>query len=128
MAPPVIEGLRRMAAAVGGALARERTERALRRATEFDQVVSGLAASLIHVPIDTIDAQIVQTLGTVAELLEADRASVIQHFPAERIMTRTHLWVRTGTPGPPVSDPQDAFPWMLARLFEARELVRPDEG
>ena len=121
--PTVMEGLGRMAAAVGGALARERTEQALRRATEFDQVVGGLAASLIHVPIDTIDAQIVQTLGTVAELLEADRASVIQYFPAERMMTRTHLWVRTGTPSPPVSDPQGAFPWMLARLLETREVI-----
>lgn len=128
--PPVIEGLRRMAMAVGGALARERAQQALRRATEFDQVVGGLAASLIHVPIDTIDAQIVQTLGAVAELLEADQATVIQHFPAERIMTRTHLWVRTGTPDPPGTDPQDAFPWMLARLFEAGEimvLTRVDE-
>jgi formate hydrogenlyase transcriptional activator len=117
---PVMEGLGRMAAAVGSALAREE---ALRRATEFDQVAGGLAASLIHVPVDTIDSQIVQTLGTAAELLEADRASVIQRFPGERRMTRTHLWVRTGTPGPPLSDPQDAFPWILARLFEARELV-----
>ena len=74
----MIEPLSRMAAAVGSALARERAEQALRRATEFDQVVAGLAARLIHVPVDTIDAQIVQTLGTVGELLGADRASVIQ--------------------------------------------------
>ena len=64
-----------MAAGPGGALAREQTEQMLGRATEFDQEVGGLAASLIHVPLDTIDAQIVHTLGTVAELLEADRAS-----------------------------------------------------
>ena len=112
-----------MAAAPGGALVREQTEQMLGRATEFDQEVGRLAASLIHVPLDAIDAQIVQTLGTVAELLDADRATVMQYLPAEQMMTRTHLWVRTGTPDPPVADPRDAFPWMLARLLDARELI-----
>ena len=98
--PLVIEPLGRMAAAVGSALARERAELALRRATEFDQVVAALAASLIRVSVDTIDAQIVQTLATVSAMLGADRASVIQYDPVERTVTRTHLWVRAGTVGP----------------------------
>ena len=120
----MIDQLGRMAEVTGSALAREQADlRVPTRDRRSTRSSPALAASLIRVPADTIDAQIVQTLGTVAELLEADRASVIQHSPAERMMTRTHLWVRAGTPGPPVSDPQDAFPWMLARLFEARELI-----
>ncbi len=117
-----------MAAGLGGALVREQTEQMLGRATEFDQEVGGLAASLIHVPLDTIDAQIVQTLGTVAELLEADRATVIQYLPAEQMMTRTHLWVRTGTPDPPVADPRDAFPWMLRPATRCAGAHRSHEG
>ena len=115
-----------MAAALGGALARDQTEQMLGRATEFDQAVGGLAASLIHVPLDTIDAQIVQTLGTVAELLEADQATVIQCLPDERMMTRTHLWVRPGTPDPPVTDPRDAFPgcWPGYSMRENSSLSR----
>ena len=121
--PLVTDQLRRIAEVTGSAVARAEADHAVRRAVTFDQVVTGLAASLIRVPVDAIDSQIVQTLGAVAELLEADRASVIRHFPAERMMSRTHLWERPGTPYPPVSDPQDAFPWMLARLFEARKLI-----
>jgi transcriptional regulator with GAF, ATPase, and Fis domain len=121
--PPVIDQLRRVAEILGSALARERARHALQRAIEFDQGVAGLAASLLRVPVDAVDAQIVQTLGTVGELLGADRASVVQYFPVQRMVTRTHRWVREGTSGPPVSDPQEAFPWLVARVLEARELV-----
>jgi formate hydrogenlyase transcriptional activator len=121
--PLVTDQLRRIAEVTGSAVARAEADQAVRRAVSFDQAVTGLAASLIRVPVDTIDSQIVQTLGAVAKLLEADRASVIRHFPAERMLSRSHLWERTGTPNPWVSDPQDAFPWMLARLFEARKLI-----
>jgi transcriptional regulator with GAF, ATPase, and Fis domain len=100
-----------------------RSERALGRALEFDQVIAELAASLIHVPVEAIDAQIVQTLATVGALLGADRASVIEHVPAERTFTRSHRWVRAGTSGPPVTFPEEMFPWVLARVIRGRELV-----
>ena len=121
--PPVIDQLRRIAEIIGSALARVQSDHSFRRAIDFDQSVAGLAASLLRVPVEAVDAQIVQTLGAVGELLGADRASVIHHDPALRTVTRTHLWIRMGTIGPPVTDPQDAFPWMIPRLFQERELV-----
>jgi formate hydrogenlyase transcriptional activator len=117
------EPLGRLASAIGSALGRERAELALRRATEFDQLIAGLAANLIHVPTDTIDAQIVETLRTVGDLLGADRAMVIRDVPARQKVLRSHVWVRSGTIGPPVADEKDAFPWLIARVFEERELV-----
>jgi transcriptional regulator with GAF, ATPase, and Fis domain len=104
-------------------LARGDAGAALRRAVEFDQVVAGLAASLIRVPAGTIDAQIVQALGTLGELLGADRAGVVQVDPIQKTLVRTHLWVRTGTKPPPPFDALGAFPWLTVRLWEARELV-----
>ena len=121
--PPVIDQLRRIAEIIGSALARVQSDHAFRGAIDFDQAVAELAASLIRVPVDTVDAQIIQILGAVGELLGADRASVIQNDPALWTVTQTHLWVRMGTIGPPVTDPQDAFPWMIPRLFQERELV-----
>ena len=88
-----------------------------------DQVVAGLAANLNRVPADAIDAQIVHTLGTVSDLLGADRASVIQHDPLRRTVLRTHRWVRAGTSSPPLSDAEDAFPWLVTRVLETREIV-----
>src|SRR5262249_36144819 len=109
---------------VASALARAEADHALRRAVEFDQRVAGLATSLIRVPADGIDAQIVETLGTVGELLGADRASVIvRHASAVRTLTCSHQWVRTGASGPPLSFPEDAFPWLVARVMGARDLV-----
>src|SRR5262245_26949366 len=73
-----IDQLERTSEIVASALARVEAHRELRRAIEFDQVVAGLAASLIRVPADAIDAQIETTLRTVGEFLGADRGAVTQ--------------------------------------------------
>jgi transcriptional regulator with GAF, ATPase, and Fis domain len=121
--PPAVDQLKRITELLATALARVQADHALRRAIEFDLVVAGLAATLIRVSVDKIDAQIVETLGAVGELLGADRAGVIQSDPARRLLTRTHLWVRTGMSTPPPVDPHEAFPWLTARVFVSRELV-----
>ena len=118
----VVGSLGRLATVVAGPLARAQAEVALRRATEFDRTVAELAATLVRVPHDAIDAQVVRTLGAVGELLGADRASVSQLVP-DAMLSRTHRWVRPGTPSQPVVDPRTSFPWMIARLFDARELI-----
>src|SRR5262249_2895241 len=38
-------------------------------------------------------------------------------------VARTHVWVRAGTTPPPDSDPEDAFPWLVAQVLEARLVV-----
>jgi formate hydrogenlyase transcriptional activator len=96
---------------------------ALQRAVEFDQAVAGLAASLIRVPVDAVDAQIEKTLQTVAEFFGADRSAVTQLDPVRRTLTRTHLWVRAGAAGPPASDSADKFPWMVSRIWGDRQVV-----
>jgi transcriptional regulator with GAF, ATPase, and Fis domain len=120
---PAVDQFRRIAEILGSALARVQADHAFRRAVEFDQVVAGLAASLMRVSADAIDAQIVQALGAVGELLGADRVSIIEHIPEQRMLTRSHRWVRAGTSGPPLSFPESAFPWLVARVIGARELV-----
>jgi transcriptional regulator with GAF, ATPase, and Fis domain len=121
--PSVVDALGQIASTVASGLERARADRALGRAIEFDQVLAGLAASLIHVPIDAMDGQIVQTLATLGELLGADRAMVIQDHAGTQISTRTHVWVRAGTIGPPPSDRRDAFPWLAAQVLEGRKIV-----
>jgi transcriptional regulator with GAF, ATPase, and Fis domain len=110
--------LRRVPVAEGSAF-----DHALRRAIEFDQVVAGLAASLIRVPVDLIDEQILKTLEVVGELLGADRGVVVQSDPTHKVLSRTHLWVRPGTSGLPPFDPHNELPWLTARLLKAREFV-----
>ena len=117
-----VEALGRLATTVAGSLARAQGEAAVRRATDFERVVAELAARLMRVSFDAIDSRIVETLGSVGMMLGADRASILQLAP-EQMLSRTHLWARPGTPAPAILDPQEAFPWITGRLFEARELV-----
>jgi transcriptional regulator with GAF, ATPase, and Fis domain len=117
-----VEQLRRAAEIAQSALGRMQADQSLRRAVEFDQAVAAIAATLMHVPVTTIDAQIVQALERVGELLDADRASIFQLTPPE-LLTRTHQWVRPGTPRPPTVDARDSFPWMIGRLYDAREII-----
>ena len=97
--------------------------RALTRAIEFDGALATLAATLIRAPVEAIDARIVEVLQTVAEMLGADQAHVLHHLPAQHLVTRTHRWVRAGTIGSPATDPENAIPWMLARVLGGRELL-----
>src|SRR4249919_4255530 len=57
------------------------TQQALQQAVAFDQAVAGIAATLMRVPVDAIDAHIVQALETVGELLGADRANIFRFDP-----------------------------------------------
>ena len=69
-----------------------------------------------------MDDRIETTLGRIADFLGADRAAVLQGQPPDPLV-RTHQWVREGCPR--VTDPETsaAFPWSIARVFEARESV-----
>ena len=100
--------------------AREQAEQALARAMAFERLIAELSATFMHVPPEGLDAHIVEALARVGEFLGADRGQVVQHVPAERVLTRTHSWVREGVPGTPVSEAEEAFPWFAARMFEAR--------
>jgi transcriptional regulator with GAF, ATPase, and Fis domain len=117
-----LEQLRRTAEIAESAVARVQADLALRQAIEFDQAVAEIAATLMHVPTDTIDAHIVQSLETFGELLGADRASIFELGPPLEL-ARTHVWVRPGTPRPPTFDSRDSFPWMISWLYERREVI-----
>ncbi len=121
--PDLVARLRLVGGILASAVGRQEAERALRQAIEFDQIVAGQSASLMRVPADQIDDQITTTLRTLGELLGADRAAVIQRDVETELLVRTHLWVREGVSGPPRTDTLDAFPWLLSRVFDARELV-----
>jgi formate hydrogenlyase transcriptional activator len=121
--PDLVARLRLVGGILASAVGRQEADRALRRAIEFEQAVASLASSLIRVPADRIDEQIVATLGALGELLGADRAAVIQRDLDQGVLIRTHRWVREGATGPPRVDRLDDFPWLISRLFDARELV-----
>jgi GAF domain-containing protein len=121
--PPLVDQLRSVAGIVASALALEQAEQTLRHVTEFDRALGDLAARLIRAPADDIDAEITRALGTVGELFGADRASVVQLIPAQHMVTRSHMWLRTGTSRPQQSVGEDELPWLLARAVGAREIV-----
>jgi transcriptional regulator with GAF, ATPase, and Fis domain len=94
-----------------------------RSALEFERLLSELSATFIGLPLDSLDGHILRGLERVAGFLGADRAHVVEHDPARRIITRTHRWTREGVAAAPVSQSQDEFAWVVARTVGAREVV-----
>jgi GAF domain-containing protein len=71
---------------------------------------------------EPVDRQIEIGLGRIADLLGADRATVLQGSPDGRLL-RTHQWVRPGWPGVAEPEHTSEFPWSVERVFRAREPV-----
>jgi transcriptional regulator with GAF, ATPase, and Fis domain len=108
---------------VGDGLARKHAELALRRALDFERLLATLFATFVHLPVDFMDRQIVEAIGRVANFVGADRANIIKHLPAERALVRTHQWAREGVAAVPAPVPVEAVPWLMTRVFKARELL-----
>src|SRR5262245_15229756 len=119
----VLDPLRLAAALVADALARTRVAVQLGQAVGFVRLMAALAATFVDTPVDTLDEHIVRALGRVARLLGADRGSVLQHSIPDRLIVRTHHWSREGIPASSTSEPEEAFPWLVAHAFKAHELM-----
>ncbi len=120
----VLEQLELVARILGEAIARKQAELTLRRALEFERLLAGLSATFVHLPLNAMDRHIEQAIGQVGEFLGVDRVNVYQYRdgPADRLLSRTHHWVRDGVP--PAALVQDgSMPWLKARVLGGREVI-----
>jgi transcriptional regulator with GAF, ATPase, and Fis domain len=118
--PQVVEALRLAGELVASALARKGAALRLQEALDFERLIAELSATFVNVSSDALDQHIVDALERVSKFLNADRGNILHYSAADRVVTRTHQWVREGIPGTPVSESADAFPWLIGRLDEQR--------
>jgi len=76
----------------------KRTEEALGRQYRFQSLLTRFAETYINLPLDSVDGQILASLGEMSELVGADRAHIIGYDFQRRVATATHEWCREGAP------------------------------
>ncbi len=101
------------------------------RQFQFEQFLSDLSRSFIHLPSDQIDAHISNALKRVVEYFNIDRSTLFQRMPGETSRVLSHFYDRTGITEIPENEylTADKYPYINSRHL-AGEVVyfsTPDE-
>ena len=94
-------------------------ETQLQRRLDFERLLTGASARLIHASGDALDDAIVAVLGSVGGFFAVDRAYVFLLDDARGTQSNTHEWVADGISQEAhnLQDvPLDTFPWLMERL------------
>jgi len=75
---------------------RRRHEEELRRSRGFERLVATLAAGLVDLPAQRIDAAVERALAAIGSFFDGDRAYLFQFDDAHRSMDNTHEWCAPG--------------------------------
>ncbi len=122
--------------AVGGvlfnALYRRRAELETERLQLFDTLVSQVASKFVHLAHEKVDGEIEKALELLSECAEADWGNLLLwKNPQKMVFTVSHEWYARATEGPHCrgTDISDGFPWLAARLREAKPIFisEPDD-
>jgi transcriptional regulator with GAF, ATPase, and Fis domain len=112
--------------ALYNALYRRQAEAELNRLERFEQVVADAASKFVHVSPEHVDEEITRTLERVCECVDADLSTFIQwNDPEKSTLTVSHEWDADTIGGPHFHGAvlSDAYPWLAARLREAKPLL-----
>jgi transcriptional regulator with GAF, ATPase, and Fis domain len=107
------------------ALYRRRAELEAERLRRFEQVVADVASKFVHVPPEGVDEEIDKTLGRICECIDADLSTLLQWNDQEKSTLKvSHEWNVGSIDGPYFRGAvvSDAYPWLAARLREAKPL------
>jgi formate hydrogenlyase transcriptional activator len=83
----------------------------------FEQLISELAARFVNVPIEDVDAAIVESQRQIVEMLDLDRSALWQVTDDGNDYVHTHAWFRPGHP--PVRSrvsTKDGFSWVASKI------------
>ncbi len=123
----IVERLGSVCEVLYNALYRRRAELEAERLRQFEHVVSEAASKFVHLSPEQVDEEINETLGRICECVDADLSTLLQWNDLERkTLMVSHEWDSDSINGPyfrgaVVSD--DAYPWLAARLREAKPLL-----
>jgi len=122
----IVERLGSVGEVLFNALYRRRAELEAERLLEFEQVVADVASQFVHMTPERVDEEIDKTLGRICECVDADLSILLQWSdPEKSTLTVSHEW-GTDTIGSPYfrgAVLSDAYPWLAARLKEAKPLL-----
>ena len=94
----------------------------------FEHLLFDLSSKFINLPPDEIDGEIIEALRKAIDLLDVDRANLVQHLGDGRLAL-THAAAAHGISPFTAADKEPEFP-LFRRLLAARQVVRvthPDD-
>jgi len=101
---------------------RRLTQFALDKRLRFEKLVAELSSTFINLPFDKVEAQIVEALGRVGNLLGFDVVALSVFTSAEGAGRVAHIWKRAGVPDIPPDLSELDFPWVAQRLFTGHDV------
>jgi transcriptional regulator with GAF, ATPase, and Fis domain len=122
----IVERLGAVGEVLFNALYRRRAEVEAERLRRFEQVVADVASKFVHVPPEQVNEEIDKTLGRICECVDADLSTLLQwNDPEKSTLTVSHEWDASSIDGPYFRGAvlSDAYPWLAARLREAKPLL-----
>jgi len=107
----------------------KRDERALKKHSEFERLLTGIAARFNAVAAGDIDNEIDRAIAQIGAFTDVDRSYVFRFERGDEFMSNTHEWCAEGVE--PQREmlqnlPVSAFPWWLAMLRRGREISLED--
>jgi len=102
---------------------RRRVQHALAERLRFEELLSKLSGSFVHLSASDTDAAIDTWLRELGLFLDIDRLVVYRLSPDTDDVLRAYSWVRPGTALLPPLTTVEGFPWMNAQLFAERPIA-----
>ena len=103
-------------------MAQQKLEERLR----FEQLVSELSGTFINLPAEKVEAQIIEALGQVANLLRFDIATVFLFTGNGSEGRVSFIWRAEGVPELPTGLTDKDFPWSVQELIAGRDVCLPN--
>ena len=128
----IVEHLGVVGEVLFNALYRRRAEMESERLRQFEHVVAQVASTFVHVSPEQVDEEIEETLGSICKCVDADFSTLLQwNDPEKSTLTVSHEWDAGSIDGPYFRGAvvSDTYPWLAARLKEAKPLLisHPDD-
>jgi len=115
--PPIVERLKILADMLGTTLQRIEADEINHELLEFEDLISKLSATFIHIEASEIDRNIERGLGLIVEFLELEFGNLIQSLPDQDIFTITHAFSKEGEKPSPSIFKAAHFPWFAKKLL-----------
>jgi len=102
---------------------------ALRQQLQFEALLADISTRLLDIPADAVEEEITESLGSLAQSLEVDLATVSAVNPDTGLIDTISSWAREGITPVPLGMGETELPWTAAQLRKGVPVIysRPED-
>jgi PAS domain S-box-containing protein len=120
---PIVERLKILANLIGATLQRVRSQQAIIEQLQFQDLISSLSATFIHIKASEIDKNIERGLQLVVQHLDLDRGNLFEFSSDHEKLTLTHSSAREGMNHSPRVLYSSHQPWFTRKLLDGEIII-----